>query len=148
MKRCLWVHAFLGQNLSARTLILPYNSPTAAINDGRFFHYILIENHNPDGREATGCRNKAPLRRHTKIMPVSPSSACRSLQNHDHPKKDDKPIKPAVHAADAHKSCPARFLKLPSLAKSRPPKKGNLLYRTMPNLFLHSIFCFNLSYLF
>jgi hypothetical protein len=50
---------------------LPYNSPTAAINDGRFFHYILIENHNPDGREATRCRNKAPLCRHTKITPGS-----------------------------------------------------------------------------
>ena len=27
-------------------------------------------------------------------------------------------------------------------------QKGNLLYRTTPNLFLHSIFCFNLSHLF
>jgi len=125
---------------------LPYNSPTAAINDGRFFHYILIENHNPDGREATRCRNKAPLRRHTKITPA-PSSTCRPLQNHNRPKKDDKPIKPP-YTPPTHKNNARSFLNLPFFAKSQPPQKGNLLYRTTPNLFLHSIFCFNLSHLF
>ena len=126
--------------------------------------------------------NRRTRRRHTKITPA-PFSTCRSLQNHNRPKKDDKPIEPPYippthknnarplpqpaapckittaqkrmtnrsnrHTRRRHtKITPGPFLNLPSLAKSQPPKKGNLLYRTMPNLFLHSIFCFNLSHLF
>ena len=41
----------------------------------------------------TNRSNRRTRRRHTKITPA-PSSTCRSLQNHNRPKKDDKPIKP------------------------------------------------------
>ena len=37
--------------------------------------------------------NRRTRRRHTKITPA-PFSTCRSLQNHNRPKKDDKPIEP------------------------------------------------------
>ena len=52
-----------------------------------------------------------------------PSSTCRSLQNHNRPKKDDKPIEPP-YTPPTHKNNARSFLNLPFFAKSQPPKKG------------------------